>query len=248
MAYEPIDPGSEGVLGIYIVLVIFSFIMSGLMLKKWRERETKPTQLMFVMFSILTVAIIVIMAGMIELVIAREKRELYMFSLAAGYTLMMVSHLVMINFAKIIFNIEETWTKIYSIIAVITAVLVALPLNGYGKPNEEVSVSWFRPVTSVLMVVFSIIVYSQVAKVAFDNSKKAEAALPKAGFKWIGFSQLCMIGFFVFLMLDVVWFTISGGGGYTAFVYFAWIFAGLFFLFCYMGLIMPDWLKKRYVS
>lgn len=248
MAYEAIDPGSEGVLVIYILMVIFSIIMSALMFRKWRERQTKPTKLMFLLFALLTVTIIIIMSGMVQLVILREKRELYMFSLAAGYTIIMLSHLLMLSFAETIFNIEEGWTKIYSIIAVVIAVLVALPFNSYGKPNEEVQVVWFRPVTSVLMVLFSIIVYSRIAGIAFKNARETEQPLPKAGFTWIAYSQLSMIAFFVFLMLDVIYFTITGGGGYSFFVYLAWISAGLFFLFCYMGLIMPDWLKKRYTS
>ncbi|MHA1340910.1 MAG: hypothetical protein ACTSRZ_13070 [Promethearchaeota archaeon] len=248
MSYETMPPNARQVIFAYIFIAIFSVIMTITMLKRYKARKTQPTKLMSFVFLFLTLVIIVLLIGFIEMVITGEKRELYKFSLAFGYFLIMSANLFLIKFAQEIFSMGEKETKIYSIVAIILAILLVLPFNAYGVPEDEVEIPWFRTMTSLLMIIYSFVLYSNIAIKAFRVSKLSNETIAKAGFKWIGFSQIAMILFFAFMFLDTIYFTITGSAGYSFFVYLAWISAGFFLIACYLGLIMPDWFKKIYID
>jgi hypothetical protein len=150
-------------------------------------------------------------------------------------------------FAAEAFGVKKNFLNKYIILSVITAVLLALPNNYYGVKSSIVATKTdnIRPYTSVLLVVVSILIYARIAHASFSTADKASESIPKAGFHLIGYSQVCMIIFFVFLMLDTLYISITNGSGYTFFTYLAWVFCTIFFITCYLGFIMPDWLKNR---
>lgn len=248
MAYEKIDPNADGLLYVYIILICVSLFITFKMYKKYAARKTTPTKLMLYIFMLLDIAMVVILAGFTQMVITREKRELYMFSLAFGYCMIMITDLAMLRFGEEVFSFEKRFVYIMNVLCVITAILVVLPWNGYGIASEKVEFAWYRPLSSGLMVLTSMIIFLKIAFASYSNSKTIEDKIAKVGFRWIGHALVSMFLFILFMLLDTLYFVIMDTPGYSFFVYIAWVAAGFFFVFAYLGLIMPDWLKKRYVE
>jgi hypothetical protein len=244
--YEAIESTAIPLLPVYFIIAFFSSIITGLMFKKWQERKGKPALLLFITFLIYTIAIIVLTIGFSEAVITGEKRELYKFSLAFGYFMVMIANCSLIVFAMDIFSIPKKNGSIYLILCVIVAILVVLPQNYYGVPDVEAGSDNIRIYSTIAMMIVSILTYSRIYQKAITVSTSVQDNTAKVGFRYIGYSQFGMIAFFLFQLIDTLIFTIFDTPGYSIFVYFAWFSAGIFMFLAYGGLIMPEWLKKRY--
>lgn len=249
MSYEQMNPGAQYAIYVFIFMVPFSIIMTILMFLRWKQRKTNPTKMMLAGFFFITVSIFALFLGYLQMYLTGYKMELYRITLAVAYTTLMIANLFLMLFAKDIFSIEMKYVRKYIIVNIIIAILVALPYNYYGVPSDEIPSFTIRPYTSVLLVLFSIFSYSKIAHASFSNSKKMEVSFAKIGFKLIGYSQISLVIFFSFLMLDTIWFTyIVKEGGFSIFYYFAWLMAAIFFITCYLGVIMPRWFKKQFTS
>lgn len=248
MVYEPMEQSAENIIYVYAVIIFFSWIMTFLLFKRWNERKKLPTKLMFFTFVAYSVAISVLVIGYLEMYITGYKMEIYKFSLGFGYCLMLIANMLLVYFAAEVFSVEKKYIWKYLIINSILAVLVLLPQNYYGVPSTEIGPDNIRAYTAVGLVVWSIFTHARIANAAYKVARSTEDKIAKQGFKWIGHSQLSFIFFFILMATDTVYFTITGGDGYTVFVYISWLFAALFYLFSYFGLIMPPWLRKRYES
>ena len=242
------EPSAGNMIYIYSVLIVFSWIMTVLLFKRWKERQKLPTKLMFFVFMAYSIAITGLVIGYLEMYFTGFKMEIYKFSLGFGYCMMLVSNMLLVYFAAVVFSIEKKYYFKYLIISGIIAVLVLLPQNYYGVPSEEIGSDNIRAYTAVGMVVWSMFTYARIARAAYNVAKNTEDPIAKEGFKWIGHSQMSFIFFFAFMMTDTIYFTITDSPGYTVFVYISWLFAALFYLFSYFGLIMPAFLRKRYES
>jgi phage-related holin len=246
--YDPIDEAARPLLPVYLIIASFAIFITVQLIIKWRERRTEATKWLSLAFSMYSFLIIVITIGFLEMYITGYKMEIYRFSLAAGYSGLMIANCFLIRFAVFIFGKEEKQglAKFYIAVSLVIAVLVALPLNYYGIPDAIIPPEHrnYRMIFSGLMMLFSVFTYSRIFREAMRVSHKIDDRWAATGMKMIALSQISLIGFFVCTLLDTLTFTFTDSNGYTIFIYFAWVLTGLFLFFSYLGLIMPPWFRN----
>ncbi len=245
MDYLPMDPGSFPVLPTYIGVAVICAAITAMLFKKWRERHTRAPKLLFLAFISYLSCIIVLSIGFTEVVVTGEKRELYKFSLAFGYAGFMVSHAFYITFAWELFSIAKRSAHGYIAACLAVAVLAALPWNHYGMSQSMYTDFNLRPYSMAAIFLLTLVIGARLAYQAFKTSKHLDDPVGKAGFAFIGWSQVLMIAFFACMALDIIIVGITPSQGYTPFNLIGWSAAALLFFFSYIGLIMPDWVKLR---
>jgi hypothetical protein len=242
------DANAEGLLPVYIFCLIGSWFITILMLRRWNERKTDSIKWLSIAFITFSAVVTIILIGYLEMYISGWKKEIYKFSLAAAYSGIMLGNCFLIKFSRSIFEKKENQKVAWRYIAgsLIIAVIMALPYNYYGVPTSQIPVelTFFRTISSGLMMLFSWITYTRIYKEAQRISKIVEDRWASAGLKLIAYSQICMMLMFVFFLIDTILFTVVAEiNGYTVFVYMGWGVIVFFFLFSYLGLIMPNWFK-----
>lgn len=245
--YAPIEPEAFPMLPTYIVLTIIVSFMTILSLTRYIQRRKKTALLLFLTYLGYSICILVLTIGFAEAIQTGEKRELYRFSMAFGYAVIMGSNCILLLFSAELFGIKRNYLTKYIVISLIIAVAVALPWNYYGYLNEEIDRSnYIRPYTSAAMMLFSIFTYVKIYNQAIRIEKLVDEKTAKASFRLIAISQICMILLFAFLFADMVLFALTDLKGYTIFTYLGWFCAGFFMIFSYLGLFMPPFIRKRY--
>nr|MDO8112633.1 hypothetical protein [Candidatus Sigynarchaeota archaeon] len=244
MAYAPMDSGSFPILPTYLGVAAFCMVMTVLLLNRWRERRTRPPKLLFFAFLSYLTCIVMLAAGFAEVVATGFKMELYRFSLAFGFAGIMASNCFLILFAADLFSLNVKHAYVYIAIDLITSVLLTLPVNHYGWIGTEIQGFNLRPYSFGAMMFFSIVIYLRIGWHAFHVSKSVDDRVGKAGFAFIGWSQVCLILFFLFIGLDMIVIAATDATGYTVFNFLGWTCGAFFFLCSYLGLIMPGWLKN----
>jgi hypothetical protein len=244
----PMDPGSFPILPTYIGVAMFCAAITAMLFKKWRERRTRAPMLLFLAFTSYFICIVVLTIGFTEVVVTGYKMDLYKFSLAFGYAGFMVSHAFYITFAAELFSIDKRRAHGYIAACIAVAVLVALPWNHYGQSESMYSDFHIRPYSTATLFLITLVVGSRIAYQAFKVSKHVDDPVGKAGFAFIGWSQVLMIAFFAFMGIDIIVVAFTPSQGYTPFNLIGWSAGALFFFFSYIGLIMPEWVKRRIVA
>ncbi|MEX2680963.1 MAG: hypothetical protein Q6373_005145 [Candidatus Sigynarchaeota archaeon] len=243
--YLEMDPGSFPILPTYIGVAIICAAITAMLFKRWRERRTRAPALLFLAFTSYLSCIIVLAAGFTEVVVTGYKMELYKFSLAYAYAGFMVAHVFYITFAWELFSLENRSARGYITACIAVAVLAALPWNHYGQSQSMYSDFNLRPYSTVAILLLTLVVGTRIAYQAFKVSKHVEDPVGKAGFAFIGWSQVLMIVFFACMGIDIVVVGLTESQGYTPFNFIGWSAAVLLFIFSYIGLIMPAWVKRR---
>lgn len=246
MQYAPIDPGADSIIIAYILVSVVTGYFTVIMLKKWLKRKAKAPQLLFFTFLSYFICIVVTLVGFIELLITREKREFYQFSLGFSFAGFMFANIFLLLFAAEMFSIEHKNLRFFILVNLTIAISLILPWNYYGILKENYPMGFsIRPYTATAMALFSVITYLRIFIWAYKVSTRIENRLGRVGFQFIAISQLCMIGFFVLMVADMVYFAISEVlTGYTIFNHLAWVAAAGFFVFSYVGFVMPEWVKN----
>jgi hypothetical protein len=253
--YDAMDVGSIFALPAYLAISLFSWGMCAILFRKWRQRKNNAPKLLFYVFLSYSICITMMTIGFIEVITTGYKKEFYRFSMAVGYSGLMIANIFLILFAAHLFTIKKEIYIKYIYFSLVIAILLLLPMNYYGVSkalleNElGLEKKWdIRPYTSVLMALTSLVTYFKIYKEAMRISRLVDEKVGKSGFIFIARAQICMILFMLFLIGDMLLFGLTSLTGYTPFFYLSWLCAGLFFIFAYLGLIMPDWLKKRYIE
>jgi hypothetical protein len=245
--YAPIEPEAFPMLPTYIVLTAFVWFMTILAFRRWAQRKMKTPLLLFLTFLSYSICILVLTLGFAEAIITGEKREIYRFSLAFGYSGIMCANCILLLFSAELFTIPIKIVRKYIIISLCIAVFVALPINYYGYLDAEINKSiYIRPYSSAAMMFFSVFTYVKIYSQAKRIQMLVDEKIAKAGFQFIAISQICMMLLFIFLFADTVLFALTDLKGYTIFTYLGWLCAGAFMVFSYFGLIMPPFIRKRY--
>ncbi|NMC07186.1 MAG: hypothetical protein GYA24_18360 [Candidatus Lokiarchaeota archaeon] len=245
MDYLPMDPGSFPILPTYIGVAAFCAAITAMLFKKWHERRTRAPMLLFIAFLSYLVCIIVLTIGFAEVVVTGHKMELYKFSLAFGYAGFMVSHGFYITFAAELFSFEKRAVHRYIAVCLAVAVLSALPWNHYGLSADMYSDFHLRPYSMASIMIVTLVVGARIGYQAFKVSRHLDDQVGKIGFAFIGWSQILLIAFFLFMGIDIIIVGLTPSQGYTPFNLAGWLAAALLFFFSYIGLIMPGWLKRR---
>jgi len=220
--------------------------MTVLMIRKWRERKVNAPLYLSIVFALFTVALIALTIGLGEAVITRFFKEIYRISLPVAYSTIIIADIFLFIFAKVIINKGKRAIVPLIIFGVIITVILFLPWNWWGVPPEDyVGQLNIRLYSTLSVILYSYIVYIFIAIFCIKARKQAEDAKTKLGLRLLFLSMISMITFFLMLVFDTLLITLTDHPGYSEFVYIAWIFAILFFIFIYLSLVMPKWLVDR---
>ncbi len=246
MTYTPFSNNILPIFFYYLGLIVFSIVMTILMIKKWRERKVNPPLYLSIVFVLFTIALITLTVGLGEAVFSGFFKEIYRISLPLAYTLMIIADIFLFVFAEVITGKGKKAIVPLIIIAVIIMFVLFLPWNWWGVPPEDfVGQLNIRLYTTLSVILFSYTIYIFIAGFCRKARKRTEDVKAKAGLTLLFLSMISMIAFFLMFVFDTLLITFADHPGYSEFVYIAWIFAALFFVFSYLSLIMPKWLVDR---
>jgi hypothetical protein len=156
-------------------------------------------------------------------------------------------NIFVILFGKEMFVENFKSCKIYFTLSSISAILVLMPYNYYGFDPIEIpeEFKYFRLVSSVIMIFGSFLIYLKTVIVGFQISRQAKNKQIKFSAKVISISFIFLIWSILLLLIDILLFKFNEISAYSYVLYCAWIMIILFIITIYIGLIMPDWIKKR---
>ncbi len=246
MTYTPFNNSILPIFFYYIGLIVFSIFMTILMIKKWRERKVNAPLYLSIVFILLTVALIVLTIGLGEAVITGFFKEIYRISLPLAYGMIIVADIFLFVFAQLITSKGKRALVPLVVFGVIIILVLFLPWNWWGVPPEDyVGQLNIRLYSTLSVILYSYIVYLFIAIFCLKTRKQTQDAKAKAGLILLFLAMISMIAFFLMFVLDTILITFADHPGYSEFVYIAWIFAILFFVFTYLSLVMPKWLVDR---
>ncbi len=239
------DSTAYPMLYVYAFLIALSLGMTILLYLRWKERKREANRLITRTFFVFFLTVVILYIGFLEMYLTGFKKEIYQYSLGFSYASLSIANIYLTYFIAEAFGILPKFVKKYNFISIIIAILVLLPWNAYGVPAAETQYPQFRLITNILLIVWSSLIYTRIANACFNNMKKADNIIAKTGFRLIGWSQITLAQFLIFQALDTLYFKLMNLEGYTIFNYIAWAFCSLFFILCYLGFIMPNWLKQK---
>ena len=216
------------------------------MIKKWKERKQIAPLHLSIVFAFFTAGIIVLAIGLAEAAITGYYKEVYRLSLPLAYTMVVIGNIFLYLFAS---NITDKGKNAFTpivIIGVALIIMLFLPWNWWGVPQEEYSGKLnIRIYTNMAFMTFSSVIYITIAVICNSIKKKTDDKITYAGLTLLFYSMISMVMFFLMILFDNLLIVLYRHPGYSEFIYIAWIFAVLFLILIYLSLVMPEWLVKR---
>ncbi|MCJ7649238.1 MAG: hypothetical protein MUP85_11545 [Candidatus Lokiarchaeota archaeon] len=245
MAYTPFELRVMPLFFYYIALSILGIVMTLKMYYKWRERKVNPPLYLSIVFLFLTAALIMLTIGLAEAVITGYYMEVYRFSLPFSYGMVIIADIFLFKF---VIELLDKGKKVFIpliILGLIIFIMLFLPWNWWGIPPEDYAGELnIRLYSTISLVLYSYVVYILIARTSLKAAKATQDATTKLGLKHLFYAMISMILFFLMFIGDTL-MILFGHPGYSEFVYIAWIFAILFYIFAYISLVMPKWVLKR---
>ena len=246
MTYTPFSDNIIPIFFYYIGLIVFSILMTFLMIKKWRERKVKSPLYLSIVFILLTIALITLTIGLGEAVLTGFFKEIYRISLPLAYCMIIIADIFLFVFAEEITSKGKKAFVPLIIVGVVFYVFFLITWYWWGVPPEYY---FFKPnirlYSTLSVILYSYIVYIFISVFCIKARKQTQDAKAKTGLTLLLLSMISMIAFFLMFVFDTLLITLTDHPGYSEFVYIAWIFAILFFIFIYLSLVMPKWLVER---
>jgi hypothetical protein len=246
MSYTPFDVRVVPIFIYYIALSIFGIFLTLKMYNKWRERKVNPPLYLSIVFLFLTSALVMLTIGLAEAVITGYYMEIYRFSLPFAYGMVIVADIFLFKFIIELVNKGKKAFIPLIIVGLCIFVMLFLPWNWWGFPPEDYAgLLNIRLYSTLSLVLYSYIVYILIARISLKSAKITKDATIKLGLKLLFYAMISMILFFLMFIADTLMIILFHHPGYSEFVYIAWIFAVLFYIFCYISLVMPKWVLRR---
>ncbi|MBY9003714.1 MAG: hypothetical protein KGD73_07055 [Candidatus Lokiarchaeota archaeon] len=246
MSYTPFEVRVLPLFFYYIVLSIIGILMTLKMYYKWRERKVNPPLYLSIVFLSLTVALIMLTLGLAEAVITGFFMEIYRFSLPFAYGMVILADILLLKFViELIDKGKKSFIPL-TIVGLVICVILFLPWNWWGTPSEDYAGHLnIRLYSTLTLVLYSYFIYILIARTSLKAAKATQDATAKIGLKFLFYSMISLILFFLMFIGDTLMIALFQHPGYSEFIYIAWFFAILFFLFSYISLVMPKWVLKR---
>lgn len=235
--YDSIYPRIYSIFLLYLFLFPLSFIFAHKLLKKGRIQNLKSAKFLGNAFIFYGLGVLTAFLGVFEVILTSEFKEIYRLSLPVGYSFGIIGNVYLLFFGNELFGFQRRYTYPFLIWSIITLILVNLNSNWYGVPNFVYEGQFsLRLYSSLNMTIFSLVIYTfLIIKI---NSLKLKDFVKSVGYKLIVWSLICFILFWGFMTVDAIMINISEEG-FSIFTFIAWVFAGIFWILSYCGLIMP---------
>jgi hypothetical protein len=230
----------------YIGLAIFSIVMTVKMALKWKARKVQPPLLMAIVFGVFTAALGMLTAGLADSAGNWAYMELYRFSLPFGYSMIVISDILLYKFAIVITGRGKNAFNIIIILGIVVAIVLFLPWNWWGVPAGDIGDQVSIRLYSMLgLIGYSYTIYFTIARVCHLAIADAKDPVAHTGLKLMWWAMICMVLFFLMFILDTILIVAIDHPGYSEFVYIAWVFAVVFYVLMYLSVVMPEGLVKR---
>jgi hypothetical protein len=240
--YDPIIPRIAPIFYLYLILFPVTFILALKLIKKGIYQQSKSAKFLGISFMFYGIGILIAFIGLLEVMITNEFREIYRISLPVGYSAGIVGNIFLLYFGYSLFGFQKKMIFIFKFWTIFTIFLVNLDNNWYGVPNFVYEGQFsLRVYSSLNMTIlsFTICIYL-IHKL---KSLKSKDKIKEFGFRLIIWSFGSFIMFWVCMTLDALNIIFSGEG-FSTFTLIAWLFAALFWILSYNGLLMPPRLRK----
>ena len=245
MSYTPFDPNVFPIFILYLILSVFATYVTIKMFMKWRERQVKPPLYLTLVFAFLTLALIVLAIGMAEAIMTGYYKEVYRFSLPFAYSMVVLVDIFLYIFVDEVTDRGRRGFIPFIIIGAVIIVLLFLPWNWWGVPQQDYEGKLnIRLYSTSAVVVYSYVIYITLALVCYRAKQKAEDKVTRVGLTLLFFAMISLILYFLMFIADTLMIVLYRHPGYSVFVYIAWIFAVTFMILTYLSLVMPNWLVK----
>ncbi len=182
MTYTPFNENILPIFFYYLGLIVFSIVMTILMIKKWRERKVNPPLYLSIVFVLFTIALITLTVGLGEAVFSGFFKEIYRISLPLAYTFMIIADIFLFVFAEVITGKGKKAVVPLTIIAVVIIVVLFLPWNWWGQHPEHYGGQLnIRLYTTLSVILFSYTIYIFIAGFCRKARKQTVDVKAKAG-------------------------------------------------------------------
>lgn len=250
MAYDSFEPRIFPLFIFYIILFIFTLVFIISMFRKWRERKAPAALHITQVYIFLGLALIMLIIGMAEAVVTGYFKEIYRFTYPIAQVCVVIADIFLFFFAS---KITDKGQKLFIpliIIGIALIIMIFLPWNWWGHPVENYKGQLnIRLYTSLFFAGYSVALYLVIAIICLKTKRHAKDLISRVGLSLLLYSVICMICFFVFVMLDNLLIVLFDHPGYSEFIYIAWFFTLLFAILSYFSLAMPKslikWINKK---
>ena len=246
MTYTAFDYSVFPLFILYLVLSVFGTYVTIKMYMKWRERKVKSPLYLTLVFTCLTLAMIVAGIGLAEAIITGYYKEVYRFSLPFAFSMIILADIFFYIFLDELTNRGRKAFIPFIIIGAVIIVLLFLPWNWWGVPSQDYAGELnIRLYSTSAVVVYSYVIYITLARVCYKARQKADEKVTRFGLLLLFYAMISFMLFFVMFIADTLMIVLYKHPGYSIYVYIAWIFAVIFVVLTYFSLEMPNWLVKR---
>ena len=246
MTYTAFDYSVFPLFILYLVLSVFGTYVTIKMYMKWRERKVKSPLYLTLVFTCLTLAMIVAGIGLAEAIITGYYKEVYRFSLPFAFSMIILADIFFYIFLDELTNRGRKAFIHFIIIGAVIIVLLFLPWNWWGVPSQDYAGELnIRLYSTSAVVVYSYVIYITLARVCYKARQKADEKVTRFGLLLLFYAMISFMLFFVMFIADTLMIVLYKHPGYSIYVYIAWIFAVIFVVLTYFSLEMPNWLVKR---
>ena len=246
MTYTAFDYSVFPLFILYLVLSVFGTYVTIKMYMKWRERKVKSPLYLTLVFTCLTLAMIVAGIGLAEAIITGYYKDVYRFSLPFAFSMIILADIFFYIFLDELTNRGRKAFIPFIIIGAVIIVLLFLPWNWWGVPSQDYAGELnIRLYSTSAVVVYSYVIYITLARVCYKARQKADEKVTRFGLLLLFYAMISFMLFFVMFIADTLMIVLYKHPGYSIYVYIAWIFAVIFVVLTYFSLEMPNWLVKR---
>lgn len=243
MSYTPFEPRIFPLYIFYIILLVAVCLLAIKMYIKWRERKVKPPLFLFLVFTFLTIAVVMLIIGLTEAVITGYFKEIYRFTFPLAFCCVVIADIFLFIFSSHMTNKGQKAFIPIIIIGAILIIILLLPWNWWGIPSKDIgNKPYIRLYSTLAFVIYSISIYVTIMLLCQKARKVSSDNIVKLGLLLLFYATFSMILFFVFLMIDNLLITLINHPGYSEFLYIGWSFTLIFVILSYLSLIMPKWL------
>ena len=245
MTYTPFDFRVFPLFILYLVLSVFGTYVTIKMYMKWRERKVKSPLYLTLVFTCLTLAMIVAGIGLAEAILTGYYKEVYRFSLPFAFSMIILADIFFYIFLDELTNRGRKRVIPFIIVGIVIIVLLFLPWNWWGVPSQDYAGKLnIRLYSTSAVVIYSYVIYITLAIVCYKSRQQADEKVTRFGLLLLFYAMISFMLFFVMFIADTLMIILYKHPGYSIFVYIAWIFAVIFVVLTYFSLEMPKWLVK----
>ncbi|TFF97875.1 MAG: hypothetical protein EU547_03140 [Promethearchaeota archaeon] len=246
MSYTPIHPGIVPLLIIYFILIASGLYIIKKMYDKWKERNSKLPLYLGLVFLALIIALVFLAVGLMETIITGYFKEIYRITFPLSYVCVVIADIILFKFTNEITESSGRLLYVILIIGIVIIVMLLLPWNWWGVPQEDYEGKLsIRIYSTLIFTLYSIIIYLIIAIISLKARNKATEKKTRFGFLLYALSVLCLVLFFLMNVMENILIVFFNHIGYSIFIYIGWVFAFLFIILSYFSLVMPKWLTER---